>query len=150
MRHVLIAAFFSVPGVLVSCGRKETPAPPRVHTHVLAYVPKLRGSIVVDTSGTDEAERLTMVIPVSGDSVARFYRSVLPPIGWRIRSDVDDSALTDIYAEGPQGGRDGPTLWIHIEHQDTLSARYTLIASFPAALREAKPGSARRDSTPLR
>ena len=148
---MLIAAFLSAPGVLISCGRKEAQAPARARTHVLTFVPKLHGSIVVDTSGTEETERLTMVIPVSGDSVARFYRAVLPPIGWRIRSDVHDSTLTDMYAEGPQGGRNGPTLWVHIEHQDTLSARYTLFATFPAALKGAAAQPATpRDSTPPR
>jgi len=146
MRYALIAALISVPGVLTSCGRKAEPAPLR-KTHVLTFVPKLRGSIVVDTTGTDQAERLTMVVPVSGDSVARYYRVTLPAIGWRIKSDRTDSTLTDIYAEGPQGGTNGPSLWIHIEHQDTLSARYTLISSFPAAQRMAD-SSSRRPAAP--
>ena len=140
MRYVLIAALLAAPGALASCGRKGEPTHQR-KTHVLTFVPKLRGSIVVDTTGTDQAERLTMVVPVSGDSVARYYRVTLPANGWRIKSDHTDSTLTDIYAEGPQGGITGPSLWIHIEHQDTLSARYTLISTFPAAQRMADSAS---------
>jgi len=76
---------------------------------VLAGVPIIEGSQVVDTAGTREAARVTLLILLPSDSVAAFYRSRLAAEGWRIVGDVADSGGVDLYAE-----RSGPPLWVHI------------------------------------
>jgi hypothetical protein len=114
---------------LGACEKAPPPPPPRPpRPAVLIFVPKVQRSIVVDTTGTEDAERVTLVVPVSGDSVAQFYRGRLPPLGWRIRNDRASGAVIDLYLEG---GPVGSSLWVHIERQDTASARYTLIANSP-------------------
>jgi len=76
---------------------------------VLIGVPIIEGSQVVDTSGTREAARVTLLIPMPSDSVAAFYRRRLVAEGWRIVGDVADAGGVDLYAE-----RSGPPLWVHI------------------------------------
>jgi hypothetical protein len=76
---------------------------------VLAGVPIIDGSQVVDTSGTSEAARATLLVPMPPDSVAAFYRRRLAAEGWRIVGDVADAGGVDLYAE-----RNGPPLWVHI------------------------------------
>jgi hypothetical protein len=128
MRLMRWQALLALPIVLLAaCGRDEPPRPPRAA--VLLFTPKLPGSVVVDTGGTEEAERLTLVVPVSGDSVARYYRNLLGGAGWVLTNDRSSGGLIDLYARGGPVGTS--TLWIHIERQDTVSARYTLIAVTP-------------------
>jgi hypothetical protein len=76
---------------------------------VLAGVPVIEGSRIVDTAGTREAARVTLLVPMPPDSVAAFYRRRLAAEGWRIVGDVADSGGVDLYAE-----RSGPPLWVHV------------------------------------
>jgi len=121
------ASLALLAALLVACGR-EPRQPPPYRPSVILFVPKVQGSLVIDTTGSVDAERLTMVVPVSSDSVAAFYHASLEPLGWRILSDRADrsTGIRDLYASrGPAGA----TLWVHIEHQDSTSSRYTLIAT---------------------
>ena len=98
---------------------------------VLAGVPVIEGSQIVDTSGTREAARVTLLIPMPSDSVAAFYRRRLAAEGWRIVGDVADSGGVDLYAE-----RSGPPLWVHIrpgpQPNTTLYALIGAIGGPPA------------------
>jgi hypothetical protein len=120
--------------------REEEAAARRFRPVVIALVPRIDRSLAVDTTGTEDTERLTMVAPVSGDSVRAFYRSQLPQRGWRIQSDRSAGNLVDMYARTTGTGGAAVSLWIHIERQDSLSSRYTLIAN----VRGIAPDSARR------
>ena len=102
----------------------------------MATLPRVPGSIVVDTTGTEDAERLTMVVPVSGDSVGAFYRTALEARGWSIMGDRSEGDVLDLHAVKEPG----LAAWVHIERQDTASARYTVIATGP---RGPAPDSAR-------
>lgn len=124
-RRALLALSFLALG---ACKKEAAAPPPPPRPAVLLFVPKLPRSLVVDTTGTPDAERATLVVPVSADSVARFYRNRLPALGWRIRNDRVALPVIDLYLEG---GIVGGSLWVHIESQDTASARYTLIATTP-------------------
>ena len=130
MRRPLIPALVGL-AVLTGCREREQPAPPAGSTpqraHVLVFVPKVPGSVVVDTTGTADAERITLVVPVGGDSVARFYRVELAKTKWQIPGDRTAGAITDLYAAKPDAGL---SLWIHIEYQDPRSARYTMITHY--------------------
>ena len=90
-------------------GEREESATPVRTPPVLAGVPVFPGSEVVDTAGTAEAARATVLIPASPDSVAAFYRRELASQGWRIVGDVPQGGGTDIHAE-----RSGPPLWVQI------------------------------------
>ena len=90
-------------------GGGEESAPPARTPPVLAGVPVYQGSEVVDTSGTAEAARATVLIPAVPDSVAAFYRRELVAGGWRIVGDAPQGGGTDIHAV-----RDGPPLWVQI------------------------------------
>ncbi len=122
-------AVLALPIVLLAaCGRDEPPARAR-RPSALLFTPKIQGSLVVDTSGTEDTERLVMVAPVAGDSVAKFYRNSLARTNWQLSNDRSDGGVIDLQATGGPFG--SSTLWIHIERQDSLSARYTLIATTP-------------------
>ena len=98
---------------------------------VLAGVPVIEGSQIVDTSGTQEAARVTLLVPMPSDSVAAFYRRWLAAEGWRIVSDVVDAGGVNLYAE-----RSGPPLWVHIrpgpQPNTTLYALIGAIGGPPA------------------
>jgi len=126
---VLLAAF-----ALAACSGGENAAQdePAVRTPpVLAGVPIIEGSRIVDTSGTREAARITLLIPMPSDSVAAFYRRRLLAGGWRIVGDVADADGVDLYAE-----RSGPPLWVHIrpgpQPNTTLYALIGAIGAPPA------------------
>jgi hypothetical protein len=104
---------------------------------VLAGVPVIEGSQIVDTSGTSEAARVTLLVPLPSDSVAAFYRRRLVTAGWRIVGDVADAGGVDLYAE-----RSGPPLWVHIrpgpQPNTTLCALIGAIGSPPAGADSAR------------
>ena len=54
---------------------------------ILATVPRLDRSLVQDTTGSDDAEQLRMLVQLPFDSVLGFYRTRLPAEGWRITAD---------------------------------------------------------------
>jgi len=139
MRQMHFGALLALPIMLLAACGKEAPEPPK-RVDVLIVTPKVPNSILVDTTGTEDTERAIFVIPVSGDSVARYYRAILGNWGWELENDRSSGDLIDLVArKGPRGNS---TLWIHIERQDTLSARYTLIASTPTTPPTAAPDSA--------
>jgi hypothetical protein len=142
-------AFLALSLVALAACDKEPPPKPR-KAAVLMFTAKVPGSFVIDTSGTEEAEHLTMVAPVSGDSVANFYRTWLPRNHWILTNDRSAGEVIDLQARGGPVG--SSTMWVHVERQDTLSARYTLIVSTPTSpldSAEVRIGpSYRRDTMP--
>ena len=123
-------ALLALPILALAACKDDAPARSN-RASVLIFTPKVPGSVVIDTTGTEDAERLTMIVPVSGDSVARYFRTVLGGWGWELMNDRSAGDAIDLYArKGPTGNS---TLWIHIERQDTLSARYTMIANTPVS-----------------
>ena len=75
-------------------------------------VPYIAQSRLVDTSGTPDAQHVVLLSPRIIDSVAAFYRTRLPAMGWRIISDVSDTIHVSLYLE-----RGSLPLWIQIEGQ---------------------------------
>jgi len=155
MRTIRRQAFMAVLIVFVTACGGDAKAPRTPRASLLLVTPKPPGSMVIDTSGTAEAERLTLVAPMSGDAVADFYRWILPRSGWLLKSDRSAEGVIDLYADG--GPLKTSSIWIHIERQDSLSARYTLIANTPratldsierAAERRRAQGSTRDTVTP--
>lgn len=114
--------------LLVACrGKEEQAAEP---PDVLAGVPILDGSRLVEKSGTEEAARMALLVQLVPDSVAATYRRILAANGWRVVGDVSDAGGTDLYVE-----RDGPPLWIQIRPAELGFTRYTVIGALgrPAA-----------------
>jgi hypothetical protein len=128
-RLVFLAAMLASLG---ACSKEEEVVARlrRPRPTILQFLPPVDRSLVVDTSGTEDAEQITFVVSLSADSVARYYRALLPAANWRIVSDRASGPFIDIYAEG---GMRPASLWVHIERQDTASTRYILIARGPQA-----------------
>lgn len=113
-----VAALFVL--LAAACAGPESSRRPAV----LQDVPILAGSNVVDSVGTDETLQVRFLVGMHRDSVAAFYRRVLPQRGWRIVGDVREGEAMQIYAE-----RDGPPLWIQIRSAGVGVAQYTLIGA---------------------
>jgi hypothetical protein len=95
---------------LAACVSKEAREPPAKTPPVLAGVPVVPGSQVIDTAGTAEAARIVLVVAQPPESVAAYYRRELPKAGFRVIGDVGDSLRVDLYAQ-----RDGPPLWVQVK-----------------------------------
>ena len=124
MRPGKLAALLFLPA-FAGCKKAEKPraAPATQRPHVLAGVPRLPGSAITDTTGSEDAERLTLVVQATYDSVLRFYRQQLPEAGWHVTSDVADTASASLLAS-----RDSISLWVQVHRVGQLAAEYTLIA----------------------
>ena len=95
-------------------------------------VPYIAQSQLVDTTGTPDAQHVVLLSPRPIDSVAAFYRTRLPAMGWRILSDVSDTIHVSLYLE-----RASLPMWIQIEAQGPESR-----VSFTATGSGRKPGEA--------
>lgn len=73
-------------------------------------VPYIAQSQLVDTTGTPDAQHVVLRSPRPIDSVAAFYRTKLPAMGWRILSDVSDTIHVSLYLM-----RGSLPMWIQIE-----------------------------------
>lgn len=129
MRLGMLAALIALTA-LAGCKKaeKSRAAPPTPRPHVLAGVPRLDGSAITDTTGSEDAERLSLVVQATYDSVLQFYRRQLPEAGWRVTSDVADTAEASLLAS-----RDSVSLWVQVHRMGRLAAAYTLIAGLGSA-----------------
>jgi hypothetical protein len=90
---------------------KPVPKPPQsARPNWLIDVPYIAQSLLLDTAGTPEAQHVVLRSPLPIDSVAAFYRTRLPAMGWRILSDVSDTIHVSLYLE-----RRALPMWIQIE-----------------------------------
>jgi hypothetical protein len=99
-----------------ACTKSERKAAQAVRPNWLFDVPYIAQSILEDTSGTPDAQHIVLLSPGPIDSVAAFYRTRLPPMGWRIMSDVGDSLHVSLFVE-----RGSLPMWIQIEAQGPQS-----------------------------
>ena len=128
--------------VLAACVAKEEPA--AATRDVLAGVPILDGSRLVERSGTAEATRVAYLVRVPPAVVAAIYRRFSQDKGWRIVGDVTDQGGTDLYVE-----RQGPPLWIQIRPEGEWGTRYSLIGALGgAAANDSAAGGDRRPPAP--
>jgi hypothetical protein len=115
--------------LIAACAAKDDTGKPVRTPGVLAGVPIPASAQVVDTTGTAEAVQVVLAIAWPPDSVAAFYRRELPKLGFRIVSDVPDSAGADLLAQ-----RSGPPLWIRVRHGHRPgTTEYTLIGAVGGA-----------------
>jgi len=115
---------------VAACG-KPKPKPVAERPNYLFDVPYLAQSILEDTTGTPEAQHVVLLAPAPLDSVARFYRHRLPPMGWQIVSDLSDTLHVSLYLV-----RGRLPMWIQIEAQGPQSR-----VSYTAAGGGQTPGS---------
>ena len=87
LRHVIVAVLAAV----AACAKPEPKVARPQRPNWLLDVPYLAQSVLEDTTGTPDAQHVVLLAPATLDSVARFYRHRLPPMGWRVMSDVSDS-----------------------------------------------------------
>jgi hypothetical protein len=92
---------------------------------VLARVPILVPAVLTDTTGTEDTDRRSFLVDMPFDTVAAYYRRMLPASGWLIMNDRGDSTILDLYAR-----RGDTTVWVHVEPRGRGTA-YTLIGSAP-------------------
>ncbi len=127
--HALAAAFFALAAV--RCTSQENgeaagggSAPPRAE--VLTNVPVMLGSGLLDTTGTEDAERRTYVAQAPLDSAAAFYRRILPGIGWQVVGDRGggDAATIDLHYRKADAA-----LWVQLRRLDPVTTEYTLIGT---------------------
>ncbi len=90
----------------------------------LADVPMIPRSIVNDTTGTPEVEHRGLVLQWPYDSVLAFYRRQLPALGWKMMSDVADTAQASLYLQ-----KDTVALWVQIHSIGPLATEYALTAA---------------------
>jgi len=116
--------------VLVACG-EQPPADrsgdePMPTPEIFAGLPVLPGARMV--AGTSSAAEAVVNVPVSADSVARFYRAIFGQRDWAIRGDATapDGSVT-LHAASPEGR----PVWIMIRPVSSTSAEVSLIASVP-------------------
>jgi hypothetical protein len=126
--------------VLAGCG-EQPPAnasgdEPMPSPEIFAGLPVLPGARMV--AGTSSAAEAVVSVPVSADSVARFYRAIFGQRDWAIRGDATapDGVVT-LHAASPEGR----PVWIMIRPVSSTSAQVSLIASVPAP---AAPDTAQR------
>lgn len=117
---------------------KAAPTPP-----VFAGVPLPALARVVDTVGTPEAARAVLLVGMTVDSVAAYYRRELPRAGFRVVGDVADGPRVDLYAQ-----RNGPPLWVQIQpSRDSGITQFAIIGAVGRAAEQGHPvpaDSARR------
>ena len=95
-----------------ACAQQEHKAAPIARPNWLMDVPYISRSTLEDTTGTPDAEHIVILSPGPIDSVAAFYRTRLPPMGWQLVSDVSDSLRVNLYLE-----RRGLPMWIELDAQ---------------------------------
>ena len=133
MRSTPFRAVFALCLVLAAsaCRAKEQPpeeqptaGPPQARPAVLKDVPVFPNSRLIDTTSADEAERGTWRSVFGMDSVASFYKTQLPPLGWRLMNDQHDPEKIDLYLR-----RDSIALWVHVENKPPVGSMFTLITT---------------------
>lgn len=122
---VLCACLLLVAG----CGDRSSagdmpPDEPSVSPDIFAGLPVLPGSRLAGGSGT--AAEAVVAVPVSADSVARFYRRVLADRDWDIRGDATarDGEVT-LHARSPEGR----PIWIIVRPAGPSRAEVSVIAT---------------------
>ena len=142
MQNARFAAIVAAALSLASSGcerrtgeQPAVPAAPRAE--VLKDVPVAGPARLTDTVGTSEVEKRTYLAQAPLDSVAGFYRTRLPRLGWRMMSDRADAPVgrIDLYAR-----KAGQTLWIHIERRSVQTTEYTLIGNATPDTTSQRPG----------
>ncbi|HTT68965.1 MAG TPA: hypothetical protein VMF70_13150 [Gemmatimonadales bacterium] len=110
--HARRVAFLVVTAAAAACGRHEAkPASAAPNPRFLADVPRVPRSFPRDSSITAEVEQRAFVAPFTLDSVASFYRAVLPAAGWQIEGGTSDTGQITVYAQ-----RRGQPLWVLVRH----------------------------------
>jgi hypothetical protein len=115
-----------------ACAKSEPKAAQAVRPNWLLDVPYISQSRLMDTTGTPDAQHVVLLSPGPIDSVARYYRTRLPTMGWRLLSDVADTIHVSLYLE-----RGGLPMWIQIDAQGPESR-----ISFTASGRGPAPAGA--------
>jgi hypothetical protein len=109
--------------VAAACSRAAPKPAAADRPNWLFDVPYIAQSRLVDTTGTPDAQHVVLLSPRPIDSVAAFYRTRLPPMGWRILSDLSDTIHVSLYLM-----RGSLPMWIQIEAEGPDS-RVSFIAS---------------------
>lgn len=126
--HARPLAFALLAAAAAACAKADRKPPQATRPNWLIDVPYIAQSQLLDTTGTPDAQHVVLLSPGPIDSVAAFYRTGLPGMGWRILSDVSDSIHVSLYAE-----RGGLPMWIQIEAQGPQSRISFTAASGTAA-----------------
>jgi hypothetical protein len=112
-----IFGFAVFAAAAAGCARPDSAATrAAVRPHYLADVPVIPGSVVLDTTGTPDADHAVLRTLAPMDSVVAFYRRALPAHGWHIVADMADAAHASLYAT-----RDDKPLWIQIRNAGSMS-----------------------------
>jgi hypothetical protein len=131
MRVKLSAAALAPPALafatLAGCASSEAGGKRPL---LLQGVPYLAQSVITDTTGAEDAMRLTMEVPQSFDSVLTFYRVKLPLNGWRVRRESGDSSRFVILAQN-----DSVSLWLTLRHLEPRRTEYTMIGGLTRGAR---------------
>jgi hypothetical protein len=115
--------------------RKEKPpeeqgtaGPPQARPNVLKDIPVFPNSRLIDTTNAEEAQQGTWRSIFAVDSVTSYYRTQLPPLGWRVMNDQRDIDKHDLYLR-----KDSVALWVHVEKKAPVGSMFTLIATLSSS-----------------
>ena len=109
---------------LAGCKKQEAAVPHRPRPHVVAAIPTLPRSSQLDTTGTEDAERVTWSASIPFDTVVDTYRKWLPSLGWVMQSDEGDTAQHSFYVT-----KDSFSVWMHIQKAGPTASQWTVIGS---------------------
>ncbi|MFI5377638.1 MAG: hypothetical protein ACHQ8D_23610 [Candidatus Rokuibacteriota bacterium] len=101
---------FALLAAAAACAKPAPKPAQATRPNWLFDVPYIAQSQLLDTTGTPEAQHVVLRSPQPIDSVAAFYRTRLPHMGWRILSDLGDTIHVSLYLE-----RGSLPMWIQIE-----------------------------------
>jgi hypothetical protein len=125
MRLSSLAVPLALCAALAACSDEPEPRrqlPPRAA--VLQGAPRYPDALLLDTTGTEEAELRVWQAAAPFDTVAAFFRRELPRAQWQVLNDRGDSTVLDLYAR-----RDSFSLWVHVEPRTDQNALIRMVGA---------------------
>jgi len=112
-------------------GCKKAPPPaPAVRAQIVKDIPRIPGATLLDTAGTDDAERWTFIVVLPYDSARRFFQDTLPKLGWAVMGETErrDRETLNLYADKASNH-----MWVQMQGQlwefGIRRTMYTVIAA---------------------
>jgi hypothetical protein len=127
MQMSRLPAALAALGVALFSACKKHEAPVVAHRprpEVVSAIPTLARAVQLDTTGTEDAERVTWSVALPFDTVVAIYHKMLPGLGWLTQSDEGDSTQRSLYMT-----KDSFSVWMHFTKAGPESTQWTVVGS---------------------